>query len=69
MSCDEYDNILFDKTDEIKIIKKLTDFEGPIDRYFLFTVHSDTLQEDQSQGYDTFYVFKKILIKVKLCRV
>jgi hypothetical protein len=79
MSSDEYDNILFNQTDGIKIFEqnkgsnKLSDFEGPIDKYFIFTVHRDTLQEGQLNGgfgtghnrssrHDTFYVFKKFLI-------
>ena len=72
MSDDEYDNILFNKTDGIKIIeqfkgsKKLTDFEGPIDKYFIINVlHNITLRNsyDHVQTIDdTHYIFKKFLI-------
>jgi len=68
MSDDEYDNILFNKTDGIKIIeqfkgsKKLTDFEGPIDKYFIIIINRIHMHRLIELNSDIIYVFKKIFI-------
>jgi hypothetical protein len=73
MSDDEYDNILFDRTNGIEIIELIRDrpncnFKGPIDKFFIFAVHRDTPDYDSLAGRyqrnNTYVVFKKFIIVI-----